>query len=229
MKFVNNSAYNGGGGVNIITITVREDDLIEFTNCSWTGNRALQGSAVHIMPWIIPTTQQSLYPTSTFINCNISGNKVISVESNASFYTEIEGTGAIFSNRVPIEFCGNTTFEYNNGTALYLSCSAASFQSSSNVLFKHNHGKNGGGISLVGRSYLYLNGSSDFTFVENRARLLGGGIYFKGIDDITYQPCFIHSALTNNKSRFSFTGNRADSQRGNDILCFILFIVPITL
>ena len=223
-EFVNNSAAGGGGGVSISSVEEDAYNLVEFTNCSWTENTALHGSAVHMMPWIVPTIQQGPYPTIVFINCSISGNRVIPVtdtQSNASFYTQIEGTGAVFSNRLSIEFRGNTKFENNNGTALYLSCSVASFQASSNVVFNHNHGKNGGGISLVGRSYLYLNGSSNFSFVKNTARQLGGGIYFKGIDDIIYQPCFIYSDHMNNstKSRFNFYKNRAHSNRGqgNDI------------
>ena len=104
-------------------------------------------------------------------------------------------------------FEGRTVFTSNYGTALYLSCSIASFSASSNVSFNNNYGTNGGAIALIGRSHLYLDGSSTFSFVNNTATHFGGAIYFHGIDTIAYQPCFIYNGIPNNKSTFYLNRN----------------------
>ena len=140
-------------------------------------------------------------------------------QTHDNFQTQVSGAGAVFSNELSVLFRGTTIFDNNNGTALYLSGSIASFQASSRVVFTHNDGTNGGGIALLGRSYLYLKGSSDFSFMHNTARQLGGGIYFHGTDDIIYQPCFIYngpqSSSNTTLSKFNFSDNHAQSGRGH--------------
>ena len=60
-------------------------------------------------------------------------------------------------------------------------------------------------------------GSSNFSFFKNTARQHGGGIYFQSMDYSIHQPCFIYRDLHTPKSKFNFSGNRANDGRGDHI------------
>ena len=125
-------------------------------------------------------------------------------------------------------FGGKTTFDGNNGMALYLSSSIASFHAGSQVLFHNNSGSNGGAVSLMGRSYLYLDGSSNFSLVNNSAGNLGGAMYYSiNLDSTVYQPCFLYHLTNSEKSYFFFSGNRAFSGRGDHIFLSSFGACPI--
>ena len=220
-QFINNSAVSGGA-VNIYSNNGIGQKIIEFTSCSWTGNSGVHGSAVHLMQGMQALENLGGHSSMvTFTNCTLSGNRVIPATTTTQhpgvFQTQVNGAGAVFSYLIFVEFCGKTTFVNNTGTALHLTDSTALFQASSTVVFINNYGMNGGGISLVGHSYLYLNGSSNFSFINNTATELGGGIYFQATHGITYQPCFIYTPMNTGLSTFNFSGNHALSQRGNHI------------
>ena len=222
-KFTSNFA-GYGGGVNIFSGEVScQDELsaITFIDCTWINNTALYGAAVHLLPALWPHPNQGLNQLISFINCSITQNIVIDLpEANSTtkkLQVQRNGAGAFFSIHVTVVFCGVTTFEDNNGTALYLSGSVAIFNAASQVIFSHNNGTNGGAVSLMGRSHILLNGSSNFSFVNNRARQLGGGLYFKSFDDNDHQPCFIYWDIYTNKSSFNFSGNYASAGRGHHI------------
>ena len=208
-QFTKNSAHSGGG-VNIYLHEGYDYKSFEFINCLWSENTALYGAAFHAMPSFNISKNQNHNSMIVFSNCTISHNKVTSTIDihHGNFMTQTNGAGAVFSNQISLSFSGRTTFKNNTGTALYLTESTASFHSSSTVLFSNNYGTNGGGVSLLGRSYLYLLGASDFSFVKNTARWLGGGIYFHAADDILYQPCFIYNgAGSSSNARFTFSDN----------------------
>ena len=212
-----------GGGLNIFSHELPfKNDLsaITFTDCTWTNNTALYGAAVQIVPETWESRSRGRNQLISFINCSITQNVVIDLpqaDSTEKLQVQRNGAGAFFSIHVAVLFCGVTTFEGNNGTALYLSGSVAIFNASSQVTFSNNSGMNGGAVSLMGRSYFLLNGSSDFTFANNRARQLGGGLYFKSSDDNSRQPCFIYRDQYTKRSRFNFSGNYASTGRGHHI------------
>ena len=218
--FKNNSA-GSGGGVNIFSGEIPLHDnlsALSFTNCSWTDNTALHGAAVHIMPGVWASRNRGHYPFAVFTNCNISSNKVMSeMTSHGLVQTQANGVGAFFSIQLTVRFYGHITFEHNTGTALYLSGSVAYFNASSQVAFTSNNGTNGGAVSLLGRSFLFLDGPSNFSFVNNRAKQLGGGIYFQSTDNSIHQPCFIYRDLYTEKSSFVFDGNSASAGRGHHV------------
>jgi predicted outer membrane repeat protein len=226
-KFDNNRAYSGGG-VNIYSNQLPDGDdkrAVHFINCSWTGNTASRyGAAVHIMAGVLVSGVRIHYHPIVFTDCKFVSNKIVpETFQGDNLQVQINGGGALFSNVVPIIFGGNTTFNDSNGTALWLSSSIASFHGGSQVLFQNNSGNNGGAVSLVGRSYLYLNGSSNFSFINNRAKHLGGAIYSISIDSILYQPCFIDHVIKTNKSVFTFSGNHAGDGRGHHIFVSSLY------
>ena len=212
-----------GGGLNIFSHELPfKNDLsaITFTDCTWTNNTALYGAAIHIVPATWASGSQGRNQLISFVNCSITQNIVIDLpeaDSTKKLRVQRNGAGAFFSIHVTVVFCGVTTFEDNNGTALYLSGSVAIFNASSQVTFSNNSGTNGGAVSLMGQSYFLLNGSSNFSFANNRARQLGGGLYFKSSDDNSRQPCFIYRDSYTKRSRFNFSGNYASTGRGHHI------------
>ena len=220
-SFTNNSATNGGG-INIFSGEVTMDDnesAIRFVGCNWTENTAtLYGSAVHIMPGVWASRNQGRYPALTFNDSIFSRNKLVPNITHSKYYeTQQNGAGAFLTNVLKVSFCGATVFENNNGTALYLSGSVASFCPASNVLFDSNNGTNGGAVSLIGQSYLYVDEKSNFTFTGNRARDVGGAIYFHSTESKVHQICFIYRDLIISRSSFKFYHNYAGSKRGNHI------------
>ena len=220
--FTSNFA-GSGGGLNIFSHELpfkNELSAIMFTDCTWTNNTALYGAAVHIVPATWDSGSQGRNQLISFVNCSITQNIVIDLpeaDSTKKLRVQRNGAGAFFSIHVTIVFCGVTTFEGNNGTALYLSGSVAIFNASSQVTFSNNTGTNGGAVSLMGQSYFLLNGSSNFSFANNRARQLGGGLYFKSSDDNSRQPCFIYQDNYTKRSRFNFSDNYASTGRGHHI------------
>ena len=220
--FKNNRAHSGGG-VNVFSAEIPLQDThsaVHFTNCTWTGNTALHGAAVHIVPGMWPSFNDGHYPLVMFSNTNISSNMVLpKLVTNRTVDIQTNGAGAFFSTQLNIHFCGRTQFMDNNGTALYLINSIAKFSNSSQIVFDGNNGTNGGGVALIGRSFLYVNHSCNFIFVNNTASRLGGGIYFQTTDTSTSQPCFIYRGyqVSRSNSSFHFNGNHAGAGRGHHI------------
>ena len=220
-EFMYNHA-NSGGGVNVFSAELPLQDVssaVNFSDCSWTGNTALYGAAVHIMPGVWASVNEGHYPRLRFSNCNISSNKVVpalsKVVPDMGFQSQVNGVGAFFSTQLSVIFHGETRFWSNTGTALYLSESIAKFSDFSQVTFDSNNGTKGGGISVMGRSFLVVGAFCYFTFINNTARQLGGGIYFQSTDSNPHQPCFIYRGFNISNSTFNFSSNRADGGRGH--------------
>ena len=91
--------------------------------------------------------------------------------------SSIIGKGAFMAVRIDIEFEGVTSFEGNDGSALYPTSSNAEFATNSKVSFIDNHGKNGGAIAISGLGPLVINDKSSFIFKENYATEMGGALY----------------------------------------------------
>ena len=217
----NNSALSGGG-VNIYSDQVPTSDderAIHFINCSWTGNTAWQiGSAVHLMAGMLVSGVRGRYPATVFTYCNFTSNMVVPPENPGSnLSTQVNGVGTLFSSILSVVFQGEINFENNNGTALYLSGSIASFSAGSQVMFKNNSGRNGGAVYLVGQSYIYLNGSSNFTLINNTASDCGGAVYYFKTISIDFQPCFLFRPTHTEKSTFIFDSNQASGGQADDI------------
>ena len=224
--FKDNIAPNGGG-VSIFSAQIPLQSAVHFSNCTWTGNTALYGAAVHIAPDIWDSARENRFPLFLFSNTTVSSNKVITRghqtkeahQSNMEQGLQIQfnGAGAFFCTQINIVFAEETNFINNNGTALYLSGSIAVFKASSQVLFDGNSGTNGGAIALLGQSFLFPQSPSTFLFTNNTARQLGGGIYFQSASQNVQQPCFIYHGYRLENLAFTFMSNRAGSGRGHHI------------
>ena len=158
-----------------------------------------------------------------FSDTNISSNKVIpkghqtKEAQEQGYQTQINGAGAFFCTQINIVFAEETNFISNNGTALYLSGSIAIFKASSQIVFNRNNGTNGGAIALLGQSLIFPQSPSTFSFTNNIARKLGGGIYFQSTNLNVLQPCFIYHGNRPENLNFTFRRNHAGSGRGHHI------------
>ena len=229
--FKNNTARSGGG-VSVLSSPIPVQDTnsaIYFSNCTWTGNTALYGAAVYIAPDIWVTEKNGHFPLLVFSNTNISSNKVIPtvrtetqrmvplVDTDQGLQTQFNGAGAFFCTQINVVFAEETSFINNSGTALYLIGSIAVFNASSQVVFDSNNGTNGGAIALLGQSFLFPQSLGTFSFTNNTARQLGGGIYFQSTSQNVQQPCFIFHSYKPVKSNFTFISNCAGNGRGHHI------------
>ena len=229
--FKSNTA-NSGGGVSVFLTQVPHQDTysaIYFSNCTMISNTALYGAAVHLMPGLWASRIDGHYPLVVFSNTNISSNKVkqtVTREVNIvipqsyteqELQTQVNGAGAFFCSQINIVFSKMSSFVSNNGTALYLIGSIAVFKASSQVVFDSNNGTNGGAIALLGQSFLFPKSPSNFSFTNNIARKLGGGIYFGSTSQNFQLPCFIIHGFKPGNLSFTFRSNHADSGRGHHI------------
>ena len=237
-----NSAKIFGGGIRIVTTksskivdrqlipgtTNQSKSIIVFTNCVWTKNSALFGSAVDIFPQDL----DHKYPwTIQFSDCTIMSN-TIRLESNSSNASAIyqyhyNGKGALSCTLFTLIFSGKTYVENNNGSAVHLSSCYMKFENDSDAYFANNTGYNGGAIVLIGQSMLEAGANNTFCFINNTASWRGGAImYFSNSeqDFISLNRCFIEFKYHDNSSedfpQFYFKDNKA--QYGKAIFAITL-------
>ena len=222
-RFIENKARYGGG-VQFYSSQSQHLNLsnsIEFTDCMWMRNIAKYGSAVDISPHVWDTLAGGYLPTPTFKNCNFTLNYVLdTVTPKGSILTyNSRGKGALLCTGLSICFKGKTTFHSNNGTAMYLSSSSIHFKENSFVLFENNTGFEGGAVTLLGFSVLYVMNNSTLNFTNNAADSFGGAIVYRSInkhDFSSSRSCFIQYAGTtesvpDRSIMFMFSGNKADN------------------
>ena len=91
------------------------------------------------------------------------------------------------------------------------------FEANSTVLFHSNQAIKGGAIAIHGFSALVIHDNSNFSFENNSAARVGGGIYYASSDQREYfegRTCFLeYGGSEGNASKrsinFIFTGNKA--------------------
>ena len=224
-RFIENRAKYGGG-IKFYSSQSKSDlkNNIEFNDCTWKRNNAQYGSAVDISPQVWDTLAEGYLPTPTFSNCSFTHNYIHDVEvtDNDVFTFHNTGKGTFLSTGFSINFKGMTTFHGNSGTAMYLSSSSIHFHENSVVNFTENTGFEGGAVTLLGFSVLYVNDHSKLDFVNNSAYSFGGAISYTSNnkhDFSSSRSCFIQYAGTtesvpNRSIMFTFSGNKAGN--GND-------------
>ena len=222
--FINNSAYYGGGfSINL----VREKDVsrpttkVRIVECNWDDNLARTGSGVDIYLNDFPI---GAVPIVHIVNCTFRNN------SNKFLLNSINllGVGALYTRSVPIQFYGENNFILNHGSALAATGTKFIFCNDSVTVFNNNTGRQGGGIALLGVSYIKLHNNTTVSFLGNRAIVKGGAIYSlvaSERDFINSQNCFILYYDTNTppdewNTNVSFIDN--DSPVGKSIYCTTL-------
>ena len=219
--FFKNKA-NYGGGTFIYssqsnTSYKKLQNIMKFEGCKWLENMARYGSAMDISPHSWDTLSYGFLPIPEFEDCHFESNMV--VHNYSKPYKEYKiGRGALLVSSFYIRFRGNISFKSNNGTAMYLTSSIIDFATETNAIFSNNIGLEGGAITLIGFSSLYVNDRSTFNFVNNTAINRGGAIYSLSIDKHDYvssRSCFIqykgHATAEEQKNIiFKFSGNRVN-------------------
>ena len=188
--FTNNSAYYGGGfSINFVReVNVSKPSTnITITECTWDNNTARTGSGVDIFVNDFPI---GMPPNVSVTNCTFRHN------SNRFLLNSIDllGVGVLYTRSVPIYFCEKNTFIGNYGSAIAATGTIFIFSNYSVTVFNNNTGRQGGGISLLGVSYIQLGYDTQMSFLGNRAMVKGGAIYSlvsSERDFINSQNCFI--------------------------------------
>ena len=220
-SFIENKAKYGGGikFYSSESKSVNLSNNIEFNDCLWERNMAQYGSAVDISPHVWDTLAGGYLPTPTFENCNFTWNYALHVlmdEGPVVTYKN-RGKGAFLCTGLSIHFIGTTTFHGNNGTAMYMSSSSVYFKEQSFVQFEGNTGFEGGAVTLLGFSVLYVMNNSTLKFINNTADSFGGAILYRSNnkhDFSSSRSCFIQYAgttesVSNRSITFIFSGNEA--------------------
>ncbi len=235
-NFQNNSA-DYGGGILLYYSTSSDyiilENNVKFDSCTWKENKAKFGSAVNIATHTWDSLKRGYLPSPVFKDSTFEDN-IASRGEMLLGKSSIIGKGTFMAVGIDIEFEGATSFERNNGSALYLTSSKAEFAKYSKVSFIGNHGKNGGAIAISGLGSLVINNNSNFVFEENYATEMGGAIYqvsYNKNDYVTNKGCFIQyagntSCPEDRDIYFTFRGNSADSYQNQGPSIFATTLKP---
>lgn len=219
--FKENEAHYGGG-VKFYSSQSQLRNLnnsIKFIGCTWQKNRAQYGSAVDISPHVYDTLAGGYLPEPMFNNCNFIMNYVQQTQEKdgLTIIYENRAKGAFLCTGLSVHFIGNTVFDGNTGTAMYMSSSSIYFKENSFVQFKNNTGFEGGAVTLLGFSVLYVENNCTLKFVCNSAESFGGAIVYisnNKHDFSSSRSCFIQYAgntasVEDRHINFTFLNNTA--------------------
>ena len=213
ITFERNYAFFGGGtsvSALLLSYISEPGEVLQFINCTWQRNIGRYSPAVDLSPYRSQQSKQGYSPIPLFKDINIQSNNM-AVDKNNHFTQ-----GVFVVTRFTVHFQGSIHFLDNWYTALYLTSGRAVFANCS-VRFYRNRGISGGAVALRSFSALVINDSSHFTFINNSATRVGGGIFNALTDQREYfggQTCFLeYGGRENNVSRrnisFKFDGNKA--------------------
>ena len=193
-NFTSNNAYWGGG---LSIVSAHKDgrsgdgatNHFLLDNCTWRFNRARLGAAVDCITW--NEHRSSALPAVTLRDNSFTKNIVW---YDRSVVASIGGSGAVYTDSLPVQLEGTNNFTENIGNAITTVDAVVNFTRNSNTYFSGNHGIKGGGLSIYGKGRIVLGSGSYAAFDYNRAFLLGGAIYYSigGPRNLmTSQSCFI--------------------------------------
>ena len=239
-NFIENRAKYGGGVKFYSSQSHSEnpENSMTFVDCHWERNTAQYGSAIDISPHVWDTLSGGHLPTPHFEHCSFLQNYVVPLKTaqNSHVTFKNSGKGAFICTSFSVHFEGNTTFQNNNGTAMYMSSCGAYFQERSRVSFENNCGFQGGAVALLGFSVLYVHDNSSLQFTRNTADSFGGAIIYTSNnkhDFSSSRSCFIQyrgttENVSNRNINISFSGNEAgkDSESAYGRTIFATTILP---
>ena len=198
-NFMNNSALNGGGlsiSPTVQNVNQNQITTVLISKTVFSKNHARLGAALHIDKFVM--ILDGLILTVVMDDCTFNSNSVNYAQYLRDRYDQTvgayqTGVGAVYVNQVPVRFNGDTTFRYNNGSALAAVGTSLDFSDCTADFFS-NMGYKGGAIALLGMAYIKINDQTVLYFLGNVATVDGGAIYNKYIERenlISYGNCFI--------------------------------------
>ena len=215
-----NRAYFGGGTVFFVTSASQVDpsNTIEFRDTVWKQNKATYGSAIYLEPIFNKSPANTIFPVPHFVNCNFTNNYITfnrTGSSSSGAGISSIGTGAMNSKAISFRLSGHVTFSENNGSAVYLIDSNLIASQNTLVNFSNNTGTFGGALSINGFASIYASSNTSFVFLNNKASVKGGAIYFYSTDIVSSlligASCFVEHFTEASKTITFYFRNNADS------------------
>lgn len=232
-NFTSNYAKLNGGGIALVVTrenkfenhSTQLSNNIYFQDCTWLKNEADWGSAVDITPAFWDILGNGLLPEPCFLRCTFMGNRVTisKHEVHPGIVVSTRGVGTLVISNFIIHIAGYLNFIDNDGTALYLQSALVHVGSGTDISFVRNKATSGGAVALNFFSVLYMSTDIHIVFVNNTAKIEGGAVYAISNDRqerYSSRSCFIQTEdrnLENNNITIIFTGNTAETGRGNSI------------
>ena len=227
-----NLAKNGGGTLllmNNLGNCNGGENLVEFVDCTWINNSAEYGAALDGIVYAPKGLGDNLVEFKT---CNFSHNRVHETKTDKGLGIQtLSGRGTFKVTNMVITFCHSVHFENNTGTALWAVASKVHFTCTMSGLFLHNYGINGGALSLISNSIIFVHDNTTLKFVENKAASRGGAIFSHSVHENSYllsvSTCPLqyegNTSMELRNVSFSFERNlatldsRSDANNGNSI------------
>ena len=229
--FSNNKARHGGGLSFLVTKETEITDLMHIDSCMWTSNMAQRGAGADLALRNPKDLKMGGAVVVNMIRCSFMSNSV----KNMSNSSVALGSGALYTNSIPVTFIDSIKFESNyDGSALVAVDASVSFANNTVAIFCNNIGRDGGAIQLLS-SFIHVFYNSSFNFTNNKAFNEGGAIYaqYSGNGDLslTSLNCFIayfdeNIRPDNWTTNFIFEGNTADETSLNSSSIFATTLTP---
>ena len=205
------------------------DNTIAFTNCTYSNNTAGIGAAIEVIPDSRGYLGETFLATPIFDGCIFLSNRIkmqhYFPKPGQYPYSYYQAYGIFLVLKHSVIFSGNTVFEKNNGSALFLTSSSARLKQGANMTFNSNQANKGAAIAIIGASFIYSEQDTYWLFSNNNATLYGGAIYVMDTDEQVFlasQTCFstcnqtLYEEGTLNVTYY-FDNNTAGSGLGNSI------------
>ena len=173
--FDKNSA-GWGGAVAFRSKKLGQTNVLFFTNCSWTRNRASVGAAIAHSLNIWQDEFDGEASLMTFRKCSFHNNVVSLSEAfqyDDAVYLVLE-SGILDITSSQANFIDKCSFI---GSAIYAESAQIEVKSNAVIHFKNNTAINGGAMALHGSSTLELYSGTEIVFEANHASELGGALY----------------------------------------------------
>ena len=123
----------------------------------------------------------------TFKSCNFTNNRVVETQTDVRLgIQKITGRGTFKVTNMVIKFCHSVSFQNNTGTALWAVASKLHFSCTMTGTFLRNFGTNGGAISLVSNSILFVYDNTSLKFAENKASSKGGALFSHSVNENSF-------------------------------------------
>ena len=169
--FLGNFATKWGGGLSSSTNGLRFKFELVFSYCMWKGNVVqISAAALGLTHWFDESYHFVMIPLC--YSCKFYSNHLRLVHSASHQYVY----SIVVLQGVPMVFKDNMEFVNNSASALLVSSSFAVLHR--NVLFQGKSALSGGGVHLMGSSWLILVQGLNLTIENNVAFQYGGGIYY---------------------------------------------------
>ena len=112
--FVNNTAKYGGGcsvfAIHSVIYSRQRQQMLNFTNCTWSQNSAHYSSAIDISPFQYDRYIQGFLPSPVFCNCTFTGNLI---HPGRQRFTQYVNSGIVVVTGFEVHFMGKNIFQRN--------------------------------------------------------------------------------------------------------------------